>query len=900
MRPGRDSGRDDGRPPAPPRLARRLLERLLPPGRGGEPIDDLDEEFHERAARHGRTLAALWYWLQALRPSTWNLGRELREVRAMKVGRHGVPGIAPKGLLDLLGIETKYAFRSLRRRPGFSAIVILTLALGIGANTAIFTVVNGVLLSPLGYPDPDRLVTVGVDEGDGGLWNMSLPDILDIEEESAGLATLVGYSPGTGTLTGMGEPTLVSVTRVQRGLLSTFGLAPAIGRDIAAGESGTSAAPVVVISHGFWRDRFDSDPGVIGRTAIIEGASLEIVGVAPAGFDFPIGAQFWVPRSMDPEGCARGCHAWRTIGSLASSRTVASVRAEAEAIAARLSASYPESNTNKTFLVRTLHDDVVRRARTGLWLLLGAGLAVLLIACANVANLILARAETRRGEAAVRSAMGASRPRLVASMLSESALLAVLGGGLGLAIAATSVRLVRAIAGSAIPRVETIAIDGTVLLFTLILVVAVTLSFGLAPALSVSRRALATGIRKTGRGSGIGEGHRLRHVLTMAETGLAVVLLFGAGLMLRTFEQLHAVDPGFETERVLRASISLPSARYDDLESIRSFFRTLEEQLGAQPGVEAVAAIFGAPFTRWATSGDILVEGEPEPLPGQAVEAYVRTIGPGYLETMRIPVVEGRALTPEDDDSAIPVAVVSRAFARAVFGDADPIGARVMATVDFGYGSPYYEIVGVAEDVRAVSLTSDPIPEIYVPHGQVGSSAMTVNVRSSLPPGSLVATVRSEVARLDPNLAIREIETVEETVRREAASTRFLLTMVGAFAALALVLAAVGIYAVTAYLVSQRRREVGVRVALGAGPTEILRLVLRGGLGPAVVGSGLGVLVSLAGGRLMESVLYGISPRDPWTLVVVPLVLLGVAVGAVVVPARRAMRVDPAAVLREE
>ena len=884
----------------PPRMARRMLARLVPTTRGGELLTDLDDDYRERAALHGRLVAGVWYWAQVLRPSTTNLGRELGEVRTMKVGSHRVPGIAPKGLPDILRSETKYAFRSLRQRPGFSTLVVLTLGLGIGANTAIFTVVNGVLLSPLAYPDPEGLVVVASDWGDGTTGSMSLPDIVDLETESTELASLVGYSATDVSMTGLGEPTLVPALRVQKGLLSTFGLAPTLGRDIAPGESGASPSAVVMIGHGFWRDHFDASPDVIGSTLTFDGIAYEIVGVAPPGFDYPNGRQLWYPRGMDPEDCARGCHAWRTIGRLVAGGTVESARAEADAIAARLTDAYPASNTDKTFDLRTLRDQVVGDARTGLWLLLGAGLAVLLIACSNVANLILARAETRRGEAAVRTAMGASRGRLIASMLSESALLALLGGGLGLAIAGGGVALLRGMSGNAVPRVETIAIDVTVLAFTLLLVTGVTLAFGLAPALRTSRDALVAGIRRGGRGSDIGGGRGLRNALTMAETALAVVLLFGAGLMLRTFGELYAVDPGFETDDVLRVTINLPEASYADLESIRTFFRTLEERIALQPGVEAVGSIYGAPLSGSSTTGDVLIEGRPEPPPGQKVEAWIRSIGPGYLETMRIPVLEGRGLSPADDRSGVPVAVVSRAFARAVFGDVNAIGERVRITASFGHGSPYHEIVGIAGDVRSESLTSTPVHDIYVPQGQVGPRYMTVNVRSSLPAGGLIGAVRSEVRRLDADLAIQSIETVAETVRGETASTRFLLFMVGGFASLALVLAAVGIYGVTAYLVSRRVREVGVRVALGARPTEILRLVMVGGLGPALAGLALGIGLSLAGGRVVEGVIYGITPRDPWTLGVVPLFLLLVAVVAVLVPAFRATRVDPATVLRAE
>lgn len=569
------------REPRPPRLARRLLGRLLPAHRGDELIEDLAEEYAERASRSPWPIAGLWYWIQALRPSTRRFGRELSEVRTMRLGRHRVRGVAPRGLVDAIRAEIRFAFRSLRQRPGFSALVVATLGLGIGANTGIFTVVSGVLLSPLAYPDPDGLVVVGVEQAGGGsLDNMSLPDILDIEERVPSIATLVGYSGSTATLTGRGEPTLVPVGRVEKGLLSTFGLAPVLGRDIAPEESGAASAAVAVIGYGFWRDRLRSAPDVIGETLVLDGISFEIVGVAPPGFDFPGGTQLWYPRRIDPDDCARGCHTWWTIGRLARGATLSGARAELHAIAARLSDAFPDTNFEETFGIRTLRDEIVGEARTGLWLLLGAGLAVLLIACANVANLVLARAETRRGEAAVRTALGATRGRLVMTMLSESALLAVLGGGLGMAVAAGGVRALRGMSAGWVPRLDAVSIDAGVLAFTLLVVCGVTLAFGLSPALRMSRTTLVAGVRRSGREGAIGGGRWLRQGLIGAEMALAVVLLFGAGLMLRTFAAMYAVDPGFETEHILRADLTLPQASYPDLESIRSFYRTLPPSTG--------------------------------------------------------------------------------------------------------------------------------------------------------------------------------------------------------------------------------------------------------------------------------------------------------------------------------
>ncbi|MCG8468946.1 MAG: ABC transporter permease [Gemmatimonadetes bacterium] len=886
------------RAPRPPHLARLLLSLLLPRHRGDEFVFDLGEEYVERRAVVGAASANLWYWAQVVRPSTFNFGRELREVRTMRVGKRKVVGVAPKTLFGFLVSELRFAVRSLRHRPGFSALVVLTLALGIGANTAIFTVVNGVLLEPLAYPEPGSLVRIGPGwDPEGPLRNMSYPDAIDVEAQSASLESLVTYSNRTFTMTGRGEPVLVRGTSVHKGLLETFGLAPALGRDLSAEESGRAPARVAIVGYGFWRDVFDGSRDALGQTLLLDAVPYEVVGVAPAGFDYPGDRHVWVPSRSESDGCQRGCHAWYTIGRLTPTGSLASLSSELDVIAPRLAEAYPDTNFEKTFISRTLHDEVVRDARTGLWLLLGAGLAVLLIACANVANLMLARAETRRGEAAVRAAVGASQGRLVISMMSESVLLSTLGAVGGLALATGGVRLVRSISAGAIPRLDTLVIDGRVILFTVVLAVSVTLLFGLSPAVRASRAALAARVRRAGRGGAIGGGHRLRRLSTMSQTALAVVLLFGAGLMLRTFVQLYAVDPGFETDQVLRFDVQLPAARYEDLESIRTFYRSLERQIAQIPGVESVASIQGAPLGANRTTGDVLVEGRPEPPPGEEISAAMRPIGPGYLETMEIPLIAGRDLTEADDRSEVPVALISETLARLVFGEGDPLGERIRVTVSMGFGSPYWEVVGVTRDVRP-GLTEEPIAELFVPHGQFGPRTMTVNARASVPAAGLVGAVRAEVERLDRDLPLRNVETVSDAVRRHVAPARFLLVMVSAFAGLALTLAAVGLYGVMAYLVSRRVREIGLRVALGAQSREVLRLVMVGALGPALTGLGLGIVIALAGGRVVESVLYGVSSRDPWTLVVAPIVLLAIAVCAVWLPARRASRVDPAKVLR--
>ncbi len=483
--------------------------------------------------------------------------------------------------------DLRFAIRSLLRRPGFSFVAALTVALGVGATAAIFTVVNSVLLRPLPYHDSDGLVTVGVDRKGRPMDDMSPPDVADLAALSPALATLVGYQGLTITLTGFGEPALVGVARLSDGLLETFHLSPALGRDIRAEEAVPNAARVAVISYGFWRDRFGMSPDALGETIELNGRPFEVVGVAPEGFDFPARTQVWFPHRINPESCGRRCHTWRTIGRLAPGATAASAQAEARAIAARLSDAYPESNFEKDFHLMSLQDHVVGDVRAALWILLGAVTAVLLIACANVANLLLIRASTRTGEIAVRAALGASRGRLTTQIIVESGVLAAVGGAGGFLLAALGVEVLRLTSAGTIPRVGEISIDGTVLLFALGLILAVTLLFGLSPAAYLARVPLSTNLVHASRGSEAAPmRRRSRSLLLGLEIALSVILLIGAGLLLRSFGQLYAVDLGFETREIVRFTLS----RGGELDEVRTFYRTLEERIAAVPGVESVGS----------------------------------------------------------------------------------------------------------------------------------------------------------------------------------------------------------------------------------------------------------------------------------------------------------------------
>jgi len=875
----------------------RWIHRLLGEGHGAALAAEIENEDSARRRVPGvlRRRLALWALWAELSPQLLYFAAERARARRRRAPRRG-------GIMDSLAYMLLTAARSLRRRPAFTALVAITLALGIGANTAIFSVVNGVLLQPLPYPDADSLVMVWVaPDGPGDVPGfMSYPDITDLREESPSIESLVGVSDSTITLTGMGDPALLTVARVSDGLLATFRLTPALGRDVRAEEYGADAAAVVVISHAFWQQHFGGGADVLGQSLILNGRSYEIVGVAPDGFDYPEAADVWIPRSL-PDSCARGCHTWHAIGRLAPGATLAAAQSEADGIAANLSQAYPSSNLDKTYLIRTLREQMVGNVRSGLWLLLGAVGAVLLIACANVANLMLARAASRRVEVSLRAALGATPRQLVGVLLLESLMLALLGAAAGLGLAYGGIGLLQRLAAGAVPRLEMIRIDGTVLLFTLALAGVVALVFGASPARQLGRLPLSAALGSAGRGSDLASGsRRLRSALTAVEMCVSVVLLVGAGLLLRTFVQLYAVDPGFETRNIVRFSLSLPDARYGELEQLRTTFREIERDIAALPAVESVGSVYGAPMDWASTAGDVIIEGVEPPPPGRENGAAIRPMGPGYLETMRIPLRAGRLLEPADDTGGRYVAVVNEAFVRENFPDRDPLGERVRITVDMGFGSPFWTIVGVVGDVHSSGLTREPRPEIYVPHGLFGANYLTISVRARGDVDGLIDALRARVHAVDPDLPLQRIETIDDVVERAVAPTRFFLVGVAVFAAVATLLATVGLYGVVAYLASHRTREIGVRVALGASTRSIVRMVMADGLRPAAVGLLAGVALAVVAGRVIGSLLYGVDTHDPLTLLAVPVVLGTVAIGAVVIPALRAARVDPLHSLRRD
>ncbi len=809
-----------------------------------------------------------------------------------------------KRSLDHLRREWAFAIRSLRRRPGFTAVAALTLAIGIGANTAIFSVVRGVLLRALPYAEPEGLIVVNTAPNlpTDLPGNMSFPDLADIRDNSPAFETLVGYGFTNFTLTGLGDPVMVSVSRVTEGLMSTFRVAPVLGRDIRRDEFGPNAPNVVVVSNAMWRERFGENRDVIGRSIQLEGLSYEIIGVAPPGFDFPSGVNAWVPRRLNPVGCGRGCHTFNAIGRLAPNATIAGATAELQRMGANLKAAYPQTNTDKRFMARELKESVVGDVKRGLWIMLGAVALVLLIACANVANLLIARASSREGETALRSALGATRGMLARQVFAESAALALLGGGLGVALAVVGVRALRIAAEGTIPRAQQIAIDPIVLLATLGTVVFVTFAFGLIPALTLSRATLADSLSTIGRGGATTlRTVRFRRALLAGEVALSAALLIGAGLLLKTFAKMYTVDVGFKKQQIARFSVVLPAAAYPEIERVSQFYASLEARIAELPGVEAVGTMFGAPLASGRASGSVLVQGRPDPTPSEEIEGAIRPITPGLQRTLGLRLARGRPLTDADNRrDAEPVALVNEGFVRQVFPNQDPIGQSVRLTLSEGFGSPYWRIVGVVRDVRFDALTRDARADVFVPHTQYGPRSMIVHVRTSAGAPPMQNALREAVRAVDPIIPIYRYELIEDAVNKQVAPTRLYLLLVAGFAITAALLAAVGLYGVMSFVVAQRTREIGIRVALGAQRHSVASLVVRQGMQPVVVGLAAGILGAALAGRFIEAVLFGVQPRDPFVIVGAAGLMVLVALGAAAMPALRASGIDPARVLHVE
>ncbi|HEX2189801.1 MAG TPA: ABC transporter permease [Longimicrobiaceae bacterium] len=805
--------------------------------------------------------------------------------------------------METLLQDVRYALRRLRRSPGFTAVATLTLALGIGANSAIFSVVNGVLLRSLPYPDADRLVLVAHVTREGNRAPMSPANFRDVRSESRSLEELSFWTYGGRTLTGTGDPARLQGADVGQHFFEVMRARPLLGRTFRPEENEPGRNRVAVLGHAFWRQRFGADPKVVGRTVTLDGEPYEVVGVMPEEFGFPNKRDVWTPLEYDADFMAdasRGSWYISGIGRLKPGVTHQQAAREIEGLGARLQKQYPETNTDLGISPVSLYEQMVGDVRLSLLVLLGAVGLVLLIACANVANLLLARAAAREGELAVRAAMGAGRGRLVRQLLAESVILGLLGGAAGLVLAVWGTSALVAMEPQGIPRLAEVGVDATVVAFTLGVALLSGVLFGLLPAVQVTRSDLAGTLREGGRGSLAGRGSaRTRNALVVAEMALAVVLLAGAGLLIRSFAVLQGVDPGFRTESALSFNVSLPQAAYD--EGARgAFYDGLLERLEGLPGVRSAAAVSDLPMGNSATFLTFEVEGREPPEPGREPASQILRATAGYFRTMEIPVVRGREFTADDRAGSPGVVVLNQAAAREFFPGEDPLGRRILLSLGPDTTAVPWEVVGVAGDVRQFGVDAEVQSAMYFPQAQAPVGGMGVVVRTTVPPASLAAAVRREVAAMDPNLPLNDLQPLERLAADSMSQPRFYMLLLSLFAGVALALAAIGIFGVISYGVAQRTREIGVRMALGAEPSSVLRIVVGGALGLAGIGVGVGVLGALAGTRLLSGLLFGVAATDPPTYVGVAVLLLAVAALASWLPARAAVRVDPMTALRAD
>ncbi|HEU4630001.1 MAG TPA: ABC transporter permease [Gemmatimonadaceae bacterium] len=886
------------RRPLAVRLYRLLLAWLLPPRFRREFADEMALVFadlHDAATRAGGDRCGLLA-LGAELPGLLRLAVRARRAERAERAHRTTTAPRDRDMVDSLLQDLRFALRSLRRSPGFTLVAVLTLALGVGANTAIFSVVDGVLLAPLPLREPDRLVAVGerVDGGAPTDFTSTSPGSFFDWQRQTRTVRLAGFAGSARTLTGRGEPERLLGASTVGGLFDVLGVPPLFGRTITPADETPEAQRVIVLSYATWRRLFGEDRGVVGRTLTLDGASHTIVGVMPPSFRFPdTGTEFWVPSRFDAEFRAnRDQYFIQVVGRLAPGATLEQARTELAVVSERLQRDWPMYNSDLRIVVRPLQETIVEGVRTRLLVLMAAVAFVLLITCANLGNLLLARASGRHREIAVRQALGAGRTRLARQLLTESLVLALAGGAAGLLVGQGFLELLLAAqATTNLPRVDEIGLDARVLLFTLGVSVAAGLFFGSLPAWQLARARSGEALRTGTRGSA---GHQwARSALVVSELALAMVLLTGAGLLLRSFALMQRVDPGFTADHVLTFDVTRPG---EDA----SFTATSLERIRALPGVRSAAVVSQLPVTgrgigAWFNRLD-------RPLPPDVKptgEAY-RVVTPGYFATIGLPLKRGRLLTP-DDRRERPAVVINEALARRYYAGEDPIGKAIYLGAPDNRLFDHGTIVGVVGDTRDAGLGSDPLPTVYIPLAVMpGWRSFSYVVRTAGPPTAVAGAVRNVIRTLDATVPVRNVRTLDAVLAESVAPARWSTTLLGVFAGVALVMAALGVFGVLSFVVAQRTRELGIRMALGAAPSAVRRTVVRQGLRLVVAGLALGLAGAFALTRLMGSLLYGVAPTDPATYAGVAAVLVGTAAVASWLPARRATRVDPIIALRAE
>jgi predicted permease len=816
--------------------------------------------------------------------------------------------------LERLIEDLRYGARMLRKSPGFTAVAILTLALGIGANTALFSVVNGVLLKPLPYPHPEQLVWLAESKPNFASGSISFPNFRDWRKDNHTFTAMGVYRSFSFNLTGLGEAEQLRARFISSEFLNVVGVAPVIGRTFAPGEDDIGAAPIAIISEGLWKRKFNASPGVLGKILDLDGMSYAIVGVVPLSFDLsgnfrdvdvyvPVGQ--WGNPLLPSRGAGLGFHG---VGRLKPGVTIEQARADMARVSSNLAAAYPDADTGIGTFMRPLKQSLVGGVSVLLYVLLAAVGFVLLIACVNVANLMLARAAARSREFAIRAALGAGQGRLVRQLLTESLLLALTGGALGLLLAAWGTRAALRGLAAGLPRASEVHLDGRALLFTLVITLGCGIFFGLAPALKTRTRNLHDTLKEGGRGES-GTRHRAQGTLVVVELAMALVLLVLAGLMVRSLTALWNVNPGFNSHDVLTFGVALPpSMRNSNADGIRAALRNVDQQLRAVRGVEALSLSWAAVPLSSDDEDLFWIEGKPKPATNNDMNwslSYV--VEEDYLKVMGIPLERGRFFTAQDNEKSSHVVVVDDVFARKFFADQDPIGQHVVLDNKGGRA----EIVGIVPHVKQWGLDSDDKEslraELYFPYMQLPDQDIVLSwsgtgmmLRFDPRATAIGDSLRAAVKGISDEHVMSKTQTMDSIISDSLASQQFSMAVLGIFAAFALVLASVGIYGVISYLVGQRTQEIGIRMALGANPTDVLRMVLGDGMKITLIGVLLGIAAAAGLTRLMASLLFGVSARDPLTFVSVAVLLTIVALAASYIPARRAMRVDPMVALRYE
>ena len=805
--------------------------------------------------------------------------------------------------------DLRYALRMLRKSPGFAIVAVLTLALGIGANTAMYSFVDGILLRPLPYPDPDRILRVLEKPPGGGFNGISTLNFLDWQKENTVFDFMAAQTNNPVTLTGRGEPARLRGGRVSAHYFDIFGIKAALGRTFVAGEDQAGKEHVAVLAHPLWVTQFGADPGIVGQSILLDNEPYTVVGVLPEGSAFDrASAQIWRPLAFEPSNMTRNFHWFGSFARLKQGVTLEQARAQMDAIGARIAQSYPDSNKGWGVAVTHFADVLVGpEMRTALLTLLAASAMVLLIGCANLANLALARSAAREREVAVRASLGAGRWRLVRQFLTENVLLALAGGVLGIGLGYLTMSWLKSqIPPFALPREITVALDFRVLLFAMAISVLTGVLFGMAPAIQATAPNLAGAMKEGGRGSTSGKtGRRVRDTLVVAEVALAFVLLVSAGLLMRSFFRLLTVDPGFDSANVLTMGLPIAAKQYPDPVRLNTYMREIRSAIEAVPGVRETAMSSALPLLGWGYGMPYQIAGRPMVDRANRRVCFFKMVSPSYFHSLGLRLKKGRVLSDHDSKGAPPVAVINETLAKRDFANQDPLGQRILVQEIIPGKTELgpeigWEIVGVIADEQVNEMDSQPSPGMYVSHDQSPVYGAGLLVRASVNPKTLEKSIRQAVNGVNKDQALSDVRTLDEIKDESLIANRLESILLVSFAAVALLLAAIGIYGVISYSVAQRTHEIGLRAALGASREDLLRMVLGSGATLTALGLAIGAAGALGLTRLMSSMLFGVGPRDPATMGAVALVLALVAVIACYVPARRAAKVDPMVALRYE